>query len=626
MHGKDTLRQRGSITIYLSLIFTVVTALLCTVIEAARVNVINAKVNGATYIAAQSVLGEYVREIFDEYGLMMYRNSNSLDDNLKQYINSNLETDSLLAYGNTDLFGVHLDTLETSGIAGPTDNGCSMVMQQISEYMKYRAVEDGVDFLLEQFGIYKEEQADEVYSGQETEMEEESQDTEGSGGEDYSELFNIAEELSDTLGELEDIVDKGREQVEKASGEEIGSDSFVKKFKKVLNNVEKLDGQCIEILNICTDYEAEKNRLCSEDKEIAEALSGSDSVKEVSEKVSDISRLINELSESEGSYEEKLELAENIYTKAENVCDCFVSHETGINATNPNDMLKSVKELVNNGILGVVVTDVNEISDSALSTGSLPSEEQNSTGSLAGDALTEKALFAYYLSLHFGNYTDDSSDTALSYELEYILSGKESDRENLVAAVEKLFAVREVFNVAYLYADSEKRNAAYDMALAFTSMIGLPELALVAQAVIMLAWGMAESVSDVRTLLAGGKVPIIKTKDTWKTSISGITSVGESSTDTDDDGGAGITYENYIQILLLLQNDATSMYRMLDLIQANMQKKYDSSFIMSDCIMTFGVTAEYRADSRFLSIPLVRNIFNLSTAGYSLTDTAEVAY
>ena len=49
-----------------------------------------------------------------------------------------------------------------------------------------------------------------------------------------------------------------------------------------------------------------------------------------------------------------------------------------------------------------------------------------------------KALFSEYVADHFGNYTEVREGTALDYEAEYILSGKDNDRDNLSSVVTNL--------------------------------------------------------------------------------------------------------------------------------------------------------------------------------------------
>ena len=59
---------------------------------------------------------------------------------------------------------------------------------------------------------------------------------------------------------------------------------------------------------------------------------------------------------------------------------------------------------------------------------------------------------------------DDGLDS-LKYQLEYIISGKYSDRENEDVIIDKLLLIREGLNLLFLLGDNAKRQEAYDLAL-----------------------------------------------------------------------------------------------------------------------------------------------------------------
>lgn len=65
--------------------------------------------------------------------------------------------------------------------------------------------------------------------------------------------------------------------------------------------------------------------------------------------------------------------------------------------------------------------------------------------------------------------------------------------------------MREAVNLAALYADSEKRSEAEALALAITGLAGITPITAAASFFIMTVWAFAESVADVKVLLAGGK-------------------------------------------------------------------------------------------------------------------------
>ena len=86
------------------------------------------------------------------------------------------------------------------------------------------------------------------------------------------------------------------------------------------------------------------------------------------------------------------------------------------------------------------------------------------------------------------------------------------------------------------------------MAETVATAIGMPFLTPVAQAVIIEAWALTEAVIDVRQLLNGEKVPIVKNSENWNSSIKNI--------GTFEDGrknNTGLTYTQYLQTMIMTQ-------------------------------------------------------------------------
>ncbi|MBO4514135.1 MAG: hypothetical protein J5721_00525, partial [Lachnospiraceae bacterium] len=65
----------------------------------------------------------------------------------------------------------------------------------------------------------------------------------------------------------------------------------------------------------------------------------------------------------------------------------------------------------------------------------------------------KKALFVAYLQSYYGCHGSLKEGSALLYEQEYILEGKEWDTENFRRVLKKLLALREAANVTYLFSD-----------------------------------------------------------------------------------------------------------------------------------------------------------------------------
>ena len=68
-----------------------------------------------------------------------------------------------------------------------------------------------------------------------------------------------------------------------------------------------------------------------------------------------------------------------------------------------------------------------------------------------------------------------------------------------------------------------------------------------------------------------------------------------------------VYYEEYCQILIAVQNTGDSLYRIMDLIQINIQKRYNSEFLMSKSLTGFKLKATYETAPLFTAIPIVVN-------------------
>ena len=188
-----------------------------------------------------------------------------------------------------------------------------------------------------------------------------------------------------------------------------------------------------------------------------------------------------------------------------------------------------------------------------------------------------------------GNLGDMAGAGSLDYELEYILEGHASDRENMETVASKLLMVRFVPDYAYIQTDSEKKAEAEAAALTLCTVIGLPELAEGAAQGILLAWAYGEAIMDIRTLISGGKVPLVKNAEDWKLSLSGLMQLGSTGENVAADSGkdmeSGLAYREYLRMLLFLKSQDEVGMRTLDMVEQNLKIRYGKTFFRADaCI------------------------------------------
>ena len=251
-----------------------------------------------------------------------------------------------------------------------------------------------------------------------------------------------------------------------------------------------------------------------------------------------------------------------------------------------------VGELKNTPILNLVLPKERAASEKRIVLSEMPEKRQNQVGYGAfedvkndGSALTS-VLVGEYILEHFSSFVEEAKGGALDYEMEYILGGKESDRENLEVVANRLVMLRFVPNYLYLQTNSAKQAEARALAGTLCTLLAVPAITEAVAQGILLAWTYGESVIDVRTLLCGKKVAVTKNDTNWQLSLSGLMKLGteeDSMASSDMEGGNG--YREYLRILLFLEGKESMAVRSMGIIEKNMQTLYEQpGFRMDYCV------------------------------------------
>lgn len=501
-------RNKGTITVFLSLISMLFLSLFCTMAESVRVQAARFQAAAAFDMGLFSVFGEYDRVLLEEYDLWFLDGSSEerkirevLETKLEKYIQPNINPRYHLAVGRSwDVFPTELVACTVDKYALATDHGGQVFYSQAVENQK------------------------ELFVGE------------------------AAAALKKNIKEMEEGHQKGEEY----QNEEQKADEEYQRAQTAQMEEEKRQ-------------ESEK----AENKDQGEEQSGTD------------------IKETEAA-QKKVE--------------------------NPLDQIKKIKSM---GILGLVVKDGTQISDKTIERKNLPSERTLQKGSLpvdeiSADAVSE-AVFLNYLRQHFQCATDKeenhkkgSKEHSLSYELEYIIGGQKSDRENLKKTVNRILLIREGMNYATLAKSAKMRGEAMALATAITGAAALPELAGAVQKLLMLAWAYGESLLDVRTLLAKGKVPMLKTEAEWKLPLEKLGMLTEVLKECDAGGGSGQSYEDYLAGLLISGKKQQRNLRVLDLIECNRRmEKGGETFQVDALVAQAEASADFELAPVFLRVPAV---------------------
>lgn len=277
---------------------------------------------------------------------------------------------------------------------------------------------------------------------------------------------------------------------------------------------------------------------------------------------------------------------------------------------NPLEIAMALKQ---NAILGMVVENVENISTKQvnLARSLLNRRCQMGNSPVKTDVgWQEKVLVLEYLSQYYGDYTsplEGQGGHSLSYETEYVLCGKETDRANLEGAVKRLMRLRETANAVHIVEDRGKMNEARLLADALAGFTGNPAIIKVVQIGIVGAWAYMESILDVRALLQGDKIALMKSKEEWTLQPGHLMEAFEGAVKAKQCED-GLTYPVYLKLFLFRQRDKLLAYRMMDVMEWNMQLKSGQSHCRMDhmiCQMRYRM--EYQSETLFLKSHVIGN-------------------
>lgn len=254
---------------------------------------------------------------------------------------------------------------------------------------------------------------------------------------------------------------------------------------------------------------------------------------------------------------------------------------------NPLEIIKSFKE---NGFLSFVLPSGVNVSEKTIDLSAALSKRERQQG--MGDfpeleteeGLADKIFIQEYAFEKFQSFTD-GAETPLVYEIEYLLGGKEGDRENLSSVVKKLLLLREISNLAFLYTNPQKRGELAACASALSFLLLIPEGMTFVQGVLAAGWAYIEGIADVKALLSGGRVPLVKDSSSWKTQLSDLRADTGISTEK------GADYEEYLRILLMSVPEQELVMRIMDVIEVNLrQEEGKEKFAFDACIDAVAVS------------------------------------
>ena len=238
-----------------------------------------------------------------------------------------------------------------------------------------------------------------------------------------------------------------------------------------------------------------------------------------------------------------------------------------------------------------------------------PSAEESFSSALfstesAANPIQIGLLGEYSLRFFHSYHKEESAHTtpysnAKGLEVEYLLHGKKSDYENLSAQVTSLLAFRESMNFIHIMSDPEKLEAVEEFVTSFLAITANPVVIAVFSAFVIGIWAFAQSLLDVKELLNDERVPLMHSLESWSLSLNHLLDfLSYLSGEEIPRENIGLSYEDYLRISLFTKgllsqakiNDSM-LYCMEKNIQASIRDK-EPSFQMNKCLYYLSTDAE----------------------------------
>ena len=108
---------------------------------------------------------------------------------------------------------------------------------------------------------------------------------------------------------------------------------------------------------------------------------------------------------------------------------------------------------------------------------------------------------------------------------------------------------------------------------------------------ILYAWSYAESIKDVRILLDGNKLPLLKNFSTWNTPLSQLF-MFSSYLGQYEPSSTGMTYNDYLRFFLTLKSEKEILYRFMDICEMDIRTTRGNEYFQMDgCVGAVKATA-----------------------------------
>lgn len=628
------MKKSGQITVFLSLALLCIFSLMCGLIESARMAGARCYLKLAADSAMDSVFSEYHREAWDQYRLFLLeaKDEKEIKDSWNQFMEPYMDS--------SGWYGMAMESAEVSDRVSITDDGGSHLDKEILDYMKYGIIKDmpdadgAADLLKNLKEASSVESLSQSYSGHTKEA---------------VRLERALEDINDCLRAQKDYWETAQRQLGNYNGS--GFRETAQKLKREMDRIPSLVttyGKRADQLKKNLDETKRKNEALSKNispemqKAMAEEANSYETyVNQDGPRRNQVEALPEHMDIQKTVIQQAMERAEEVEDTIDNwvyddeedsgpdlselwgyVEDIWnriqisvLSYSNGVKDPEKHRILEQIERFAEQGLLNLVLPEGSQVSKGMVNSDSFPSASMSALEG-ASINLLERLVFEEYCSRFLTNFCSEE-EKEFKYELEYLISGKTNDEDNLKRVVTELVAIREGMNLIHILSDSEKRQEANALASVITGVTGLAPLTGIIAFFIMTVWALGEAIVDVKMLLEGKKTAFIKSRETWNLTLSSLLELGKTGKSSGGKAGdKGIDYTGYLKLLMFLSDQKVQNYRLMDMIQWNLCKS-QGDFRMENCVYQAEIKGNVKAKHLF---------FGGSNPYYPLDVRTEKAY
>lgn len=142
------MRLRGSITVFVSIILSVLIAFSGIIVDLARLKTGRKHAQAAVQLSLQSALTRYHAPLKEQYGIMATgQNLEELEMLIHDLLEKNLAAENRYTPGLVDLYGFEIEDIKVTPFFNMTED--YVLEQQITQFMKYRAPVNAIENFIE---------------------------------------------------------------------------------------------------------------------------------------------------------------------------------------------------------------------------------------------------------------------------------------------------------------------------------------------------------------------------------------------------------------------------------------------------------------------------------------------